>query len=72
MPLVKFMSSAAGRALRFIMGLGLFVWAMLSLSGVAFAGVAGFGVVAMLAGIFNFCLLAPLFGAKFFASKTPA
>ena len=58
-PFVNFMRSGVGRGLRIILGLFLIWW--------GFAGGAGWivgiiGFAPVLAGMFNFCLLAPLFG----------
>ena len=51
-----------GRAIRVVVGLFLIWW------GVSMASVGGYiialiGLVAAIAGLLNFCLLAPLFGA---------
>jgi hypothetical protein len=61
-----FLTSPTGRLLRFILGL-LLIWE--GLFNDAGTLVAVIGVIPILAAIFNFCLLAPLFGQKFFPRK---
>lgn len=64
MKLAKFMASGTGRALRAIVGAILIWWGLGMGSSVGY-GVAVFGVVAIAAGLVNFCLIAPLIGAPF-------
>ena len=59
MGFAKFMSSSLGRGVRIVAGLALIVLGLTG-SGVVFAVI---GAVPLLAGIFDVCLLAPLFGA---------
>lgn len=59
MPVLTFLSSTAGRWTRGIAGAGLIV-AGLVLGGAGYA-LAGVGVVFVLVGVFDVCLLAPLF-----------
>ena len=56
---VNFMRSGIGRGVRIILGLFLIWWGFMGDAG-WLVGVIGF--VPLLAGIFNFCVLAPLFG----------
>jgi hypothetical protein len=66
---VKFMVNGAGRAVRIIAGLALIIcgyflfsvpnWIMIII-----------GLVPLSAGLFDFCLLAPLFGYFFSGQKT--
>jgi len=63
MAFVSFMKSGAGRATRIVAGA-----AMIAV-GVAIGGTGGIilavvGVVPLLAGVFNVCLFAPLFGGQ--------
>jgi hypothetical protein len=62
-PLIKFLASPAGRVVRAVAGLALVLWGLLGLGGAWGAVVAIIGLVPLLAGIFDFCVFAPLFGA---------
>ncbi len=64
MAFARFMSSPTGRGIRVVVGIVLLIWGSTlgSASGVVLAGV---GLVALLAGAFNVCLMAPLLGAPF-------
>jgi hypothetical protein len=68
-PFVKFMSSTAGRITRIVAGLILVGVGLLVIHGTAGIIVAVIGLVPFLAGIFDFCLFAPLFGAPMSGSK---
>jgi DUF2892 family protein len=64
MQFVEWMSQPAGRILRVVAGVVLIG------VGLYFQGVWGYvvaivGVVPVLAGVFNFCLIAPILGAPF-------
>ena len=70
-PFVKFMASPAGRITRIVAGillvaLGFF---MHSLGGTILAVV---GLVPLVAGLFDFCVFAPLFGAPMSGPKIRA
>ena len=70
-PFVKFMTSPAGRITRVVAGivlvaLGIF---MHSIGGIIVAVV---GLVPLLAGLFDFCVFAPLFGAPLSGPKIRA
>jgi hypothetical protein len=71
-PFVKFMSSTAGRITRIVAGLILVGVGLLVIHGTAGIIVAVIGLVPFLAGIFDFCLFAPLFGAPMSGSKVRA
>ncbi len=71
-PFVKFMASTAGRLVRIVAGLALMLWGLLGLSGTSGALVAVIGAVPLLAGLFDFCLFAPLFGAPLSGPKIRA
>lgn len=64
-PLIAFLASPAGRVTRIVAGIALIAWALLGLSGVWTIVVAVIGAVPLLAGLFDFCVFAPLFGAPF-------
>ena len=73
MTFVSFMSSAAGRVLRVIVGLGLIGWGAYlavaagnSTTGIILAVV---GLLPLVAGLLDFCVFAPLFGAPFSGAK---
>ena len=59
MSFVTFMSSPAGRAVRAVAGLAFIAW------GVVDGILALVGLVPLAAGVFNVCLLGPLFKAPF-------
>ena len=71
-PLVFFLASNTGRIVRILGGLALVVWGRFGLSGIAALVVALIGVVPLLAGTFDFCVFAPLFGAPLSGSKIRA
>ena len=66
MGFAKFMSSWAGRLIRIVAGLALIVVGLVVMgantTGIILAVV---GAVPLIAGLFNFCLFAPLFGGPF-------
>lgn len=61
-PFVSFMASSAGRILRIIAGLALIALGIWGMEGTWGIVVAVVGAVPLLAGIFDFCIFAPLFG----------
>jgi hypothetical protein len=70
MAFVRFMASPAGRALRIVVGMALIVVG-LTVGKTAGTVLAVVGLVPLLAGALNLCLLAPLFGAPFRGSSLP-
>ena len=71
MEFARFMSSMSGRLLRIVAGIALI------LVGLLIHGIGGYilaivGVVPLVAGTFNFCVFAPLFGGPFLAKVIPA
>jgi hypothetical protein len=62
-PFVSFMASTAGRLLRIVAGIALIAWGIWGLGGTVGIIVAVVGAVPLLAGLFDFCIFAPLFGA---------
>jgi hypothetical protein len=61
-PFVKFMASPAGRIVRIVAGAALIAWGLLGIGGTTGVIVAVVGAVPLLAGLFDFCVFAPLFG----------
>lgn len=68
-PFVNFMASTAGRITRIVAGLLIIAVAFLALSGTAAIIVAVLGAVPLAAGLFDFCVFAPLFGAPLSGPK---
>ena len=76
MAFVSFMSGAAGRILRVVVGLGLIGWGVFLAvaasnitTGIILAVV---GLLPLVAGLFDFCVFAPLFGGSFSGAKARA
>ncbi len=61
-PFVSFLASGNGRIVRVLAGLALIAWGLFGLPGVAGMVIAVVGMVPFVAGIFDFCVFAPLFG----------
>jgi hypothetical protein len=64
-PLISFLASPAGRIIRIVAGILLIAWGIMGLGGTVGIIVAVVGAVPLLAGIFDFCVFAPLFGNPF-------
>lgn len=65
-PVIGFLaSSPVGRIVRVVAGLALVAWGLLGLTGAAAIIVVVIGLVPLVAGLFDFCVFAPLFGAPF-------
>lgn len=64
-PFVKFMASVSGRVIRVVVGAVLIVWGIWGLGGAVGVIVAIVGAVPFLAGLFDVCVFAPLFGNPF-------
>lgn len=71
-PFIKFMASTAGRIVRIVAGAALIAWGLLGLGGTAGIIAAVVGAVPLLAGLLDFCIFAPLFGAPLSGSKIRA
>ena len=71
-PFVSFMASNTGRIVRVVAGIALVAWGWLGLAGTTGIIVAVIGLVPLVAGIFDFCVFAPLFGAPLSGSKIRA
>jgi len=63
MGFAQFMASGLGRGLRIVAGIILMVVGLAVVGGTGGIVLAVIGLVPLLAGIFDVCLLAPLFGA---------
>ncbi len=68
-PFVKFMASVTGRLVRIIAGLALIAWGLLGIHGTGGFVVAIIGLLPLVAGLFDFCVFAPLFGAPLSGPK---
>ena len=71
-PFVSFMASGTGRITRVVAGLALIVWGWMGLHGSTGILVAVIGLVPLLAGLLDFCIFAPLFGAPLSGQKIRA
>lgn len=65
MLLVNFLASSAGRVVRIVAGIILIAVGLFVIQNLAGVILAVIGVVPLLAGLLDFCLFAPLFGASF-------
>jgi hypothetical protein len=61
-PFIRFMASTTGRMVRIVAGIALIAWGLWGLGGTTGIIVAVVGAVPLLAGVFDFCVFAPLFG----------
>jgi hypothetical protein len=68
-PFVKFMASPAGRITRVVAGIALVAWGLLGIHGTGGILVAVVGLMPLVAGLFDFCVFAPLFGAPLSGAK---
>ncbi|MGB8213812.1 MAG: DUF2892 domain-containing protein [Anaerolineales bacterium] len=68
-PFIKFMSSLAGRITRILAGLILVALGLLVIHHVGGIIVAVIGLLPLVAGLFDFCVFAPLFGAPLSGTK---
>jgi hypothetical protein len=64
-PLIKFLASSTGRIIRVAAGVALIAVGLLWLGGTGGIVLAAIGAVPLLAGLLDFCVFAPLFGAPF-------
>lgn len=65
MEFAKFMTSTLGRAIRIVAGIALVLVGLLAVHGATGVILIVVGLVPLLAGIFNVCVFAPLFGGPF-------
>lgn len=71
-PMIKVLASSGGRTGRIVAGIALIGLGLLALQGVAGIIVAVVGLVPLVAGVFDFCVFAPLFGAPLGGPKIRA
>ena len=71
-PFIAFMASSTGRGVRIVAGVALIVAGLVGLQGTTGVIVAVIGAVPLLAGLFDFCLFAPLFGCPLSGPKIRA
>ena len=71
-PFIAYMASASGRIVRIVAGIALIAWGLLGLGGTAGIIVAVVGALPLVAGLFDFCIFAPLFGAPLSGPKIRA
>jgi len=64
-PLIAFLASSWGRVIRVVAGIALIAWGIWGLGSTVGIIVAVIGAVPLLAGLFDFCVFAPLFGNPF-------
>jgi hypothetical protein len=69
MGFVTFMRSGAGRGARIVAGAAIIAVGLAGVGGGAGVVIAIIGLVPLAAGIFNFCLFAPLFGMDLMGRK---
>lgn len=69
MGLIKFLASMNGRILRGVAGIALIAIGLLVVEGTGGIILAVVGLVPLAAGVFDFCLFAPLFGASFWGKQ---
>ena len=71
-PFCTFMASTAGRISRVVAGVALVALGLLVLKGTGGIVLAVVGVVPLAAGLFDFCVFAPLFGCPMSGPKIRA
>ncbi len=71
-PFCTFMASTTGRIARVVAGVALIAWGIMGLGGTTGIIVAVVGAVPLLAGLFDFCVFAPLFGCPISGPKIRA
>jgi len=67
-----FMASPTGRIIRFVAGIALIAWGLMGLGGTTGIIVAIVGGLPLVAGLFDFCVFAPLFGCPLSGPKIRA
>ena len=65
MLVAKFMATVTGRLARIVLGIALIVLGVLVIEGTGGIAVAAVGIVPILAGVFNVCLIAPIVRGPF-------
>jgi hypothetical protein len=62
-PIIRFLASGTGRVVRVVAGAVLVALGLFAMHGVGGIILAIVGLVPLVAGLFDFCVFAPLFGA---------
>lgn len=70
MAFAKFMATWFGRGIRILAGLVLIAIGLFAVGDTAGLVLALIGILPVLAGVFNVCLIAPIIGAPFSGRKT--
>jgi hypothetical protein len=71
-PSVAFMASSTGRIVRIVTGIALITFGLVGLQGASGILAAVIGAVLLLAGLFDFCVFAPLLGCPLSGPKMRA
>lgn len=66
---VKLMASPFGRIIRVIAGLAIIAWGLIGIGGSNGYIVAAIGILPILTGMLNICIVAPLLGSPLSGSK---
>lgn len=69
MDFVTFMRSSTGRGARIVAGVAIILVGLALVKGTAGVVIALIGLVPLFAGVFNFCLFAPMFGMDLMGRK---
>lgn len=72
MAFAQLMNSTAGRILRIVVGLALIAAGLLAVKGAAGIALAVIGTIPLAAGVFDFCLLAPILSVPWSGAKIRA
>ncbi len=62
-PIIRFLASGTGRVVRVVAGLALVALGLYAVHGIGGIILIVVGLVPLVAGLFDFCVFAPLFGA---------
>ncbi len=71
-PIISFLASPAGRLVRIVAGIALVAWGLFGIGSTTGLIVAIVGLVPLVAGLLDFCVFAPLFGAPLSGPKIRA
>jgi hypothetical protein len=71
-PFIRFIASPAGRILRIVAGSATIAWGVLAIGGDDGMLIAAAGVLPILTGVFNICVVGPLIGGPISGSKVRA
>jgi hypothetical protein len=69
---IRFMASPAGRILRIVAGSAIIAWGLMMIGGTNGKILAAVGLLPILTGVFNICVVGPLFGKPLSGSKARA